>query len=219
MRTSARPAVLACTNGACTNGARVAAPLADRRPAARRSLCARTRRAAAGFTLIEIMCALGIFALLVLPMLIVRQSASNMAYRSNRMLTAMGYADKLLAERMTNPERVNQLPGVIEADPTYHWELTLEDYDLSTGRVDEPENDGTGFSKDTNFSKTSGFAAPGDAGVPVPDETDLPAYKVRRYKLTVWYPSERDDTEDKVVLEGYIPRATDLEATSLLGAK
>jgi len=211
MRTSARPAGIACTH-------RVRAT-APRRLATRRRLCARTRRAAAGFTLIEIMCALGIFALLVLPMLVVRQSASNMAYRSNRMLTAMGYADKLLAERMNDPERVNQLMGIIETDPVYHWELTLEDYDLSTGRVDEPQNDGTNFSTDTNFSKTSGFAAPGDAGVPAPEEDDLPAYKVRRYKLTVWYPSGRDETEDKIVLEGYIPRATDLEATSLLGAK
>jgi prepilin-type N-terminal cleavage/methylation domain-containing protein len=178
-----------------------------------------TRRAAAGFTLIEIMCALGIFALLVLPMLVVRQSASNMAFRSNRMLTALSYSDKLLAERMTNPERVNQLLGVVETDPDFHWELTLEDYDLSTGRVDEPQNDGTGFSDGTNFSTVSAFANPSDAGAPTDTEADISSYKVRRYKLTMWYPGQHDDNEDKLVLEGYIPRATDAEATSLLGAK
>src|SRR5258708_5785745 len=106
---------------------------------------ARARTSAAGFTLIEVMCALAIFALLILPMLTVRQSASNMAYKSGHMMTALAYGERLLAERMTNPDKVKQLQGVIEDDRDYRYELTLEDFDLSTGRVDEPKEGETGF--------------------------------------------------------------------------
>ncbi len=178
-------------------------------------------RDAAGFTLIEIMCALAIFALLILPMLAVRQTASNMAFRSGHMLTALGYAERVLAERMTNPDRVRQLQGVVEDDPDYHWELTLEDYDLSTGRVDEPEESGSGFTQGTNFSTVSGFASvPPDAGTPEgEDPMEIAAYKVRRYKVTMFYPSLAGESEDKLLLEGYIPRATEAEPGSLLGAK
>jgi prepilin-type N-terminal cleavage/methylation domain-containing protein len=168
-----------------------------------------------GFTLIEIMVTLALVGLTLLPLLELRQTASNMAYKSGHMLQAMTYGQRLLAERLTDPERLKERQGVIEEDPAYRYEISLEDFDLSTGRVEEEEDEQGEFSEDTSFSTDSAFT-PGDAATNVDESMENEAYKVRRVKVTIYYPALAGDEEERFVLEGYVPRAIDPEAESLL---
>jgi len=178
------------------------------------SRCARTSQA--GFTLIEIMVTLALVALALLPLLELRQRATNMAFRSGHMLQAMTYAQQLLADRMTDPETMKERAGVIEDDPVYRFEISIENYDLSTGRTEE-EDDAQGKSSgSTAFSTESAFT-PSDAGTNIDEsEDENQAYKVRRVKVTVFYPALEGESEEQVALEGFVPPAIDPEAESLL---
>jgi prepilin-type N-terminal cleavage/methylation domain-containing protein len=176
----------------------------------------RTDREHRGFTLIEVMVTLALVALAILPLLELRQRASNMAFRSGHMLQAMTYAQQLLADRATDPELVKDRQGVIEEDPVYRYEITVENFDLSTGRVENQSDVDNAANGGTNFTNQSAFA-PSDAGAPPADTSDEnDAYKVRRVKVTVYYPALEGDTEEKVELEGFTPRAIDPDADTLL---
>jgi len=162
------------------------------------------------------MVTLALVALTILPLLELRQQASNMAFRSGHMLQAMTYAQQLLAERATDPELVKERQGVVEEDPVYRYEITIENFDLSTGRVEDESDADNIAAGGTNFSSESAFV-PKDAGVNEADTSDEnQAYKVRRVKVTVYYPSLEGDTEGKLELEGFTPRAIDPDADSLL---
>jgi hypothetical protein len=145
----------------------------------------------------------------ILPLLELRESSSQMAYRSGHQLHALAYAERLLEERLLDPDEVKEEIGVIEDDPVYSWVLTLEDYDLSTGRVVEDEEE-QGFSQSSSFSQTSGFTAgaPGDALVPEDEVADEDSqHRVRRFKLAVRWPSLDGDAPDELLLEGFLPPA------------
>jgi prepilin-type N-terminal cleavage/methylation domain-containing protein len=158
--------------------------------------------ACAGFTLLEVLVTLGIVAVAIVPLLVVRDAAWNVAYRSEHMLKAAAYAEAILAERMTDPDDVKELQAVIEDDPAFHYELTIEHYDLATGRVEVPGDETAGGSE---FTADSAFAPP-DAGGPLEDEEDLDdPQRVRRFRLKVLYPSMDEDEEGEYLLEGYLP--------------
>jgi len=168
---------------------------------------ARPDRGCAGFTLLEVLVTLAIVATAVVPLLAVRDATWNIAYRSGHMLRAAAYAEAILAERMTDPDDVREHKGFIEEDPAFQYELTIESYDLSTGRVDEPEDE-DGISTTSNFSAQSAFAPPdADAGT----EQQLDLYKdpqhVRRFRLKVLYPGLDEDRPGEYLLEGYLPMA------------
>jgi prepilin-type N-terminal cleavage/methylation domain-containing protein len=170
-------------------------------------------RASAGFTLLEIMVTLAVVGLAIIPMLTVRENSAHMAYRSSHMMQALTYAERLLAERMTDPEIVKDQIGFIEEDPAYRYEISIEDFDLATGRVEEEDDD-----PNSPYSINAPFA-PADAGVPpgIEEEEEMnDPNLVRRVKLTVFYPGLDEEEEEKVVLEGYIPRATEKDPGSLL---
>ena len=181
------------------------APL--RAPARRTSRVRRAARrpAQAGFTPLEIMATLAIVGLLIVPILQEREVSSNMAFRSGRMANALNHARQLLADRTLDPDPVRGLHGVVESDPQYRWELTIEEFDLSTGRVVEATDPVTG-EPTTTFSTTSAFNLPGDAGAP-PDASEQESpHRVRRYKLRMLYPSYQADQEGELLLEGFLPR-------------
>ena len=182
----------------------------------RRPPAPRVPPANAGFTLLEVMATLAIVALLIVPILQERETASNMAFRSGHMMMALAYSQQLLADRTLDRDPAKELQGVVETDPDYRWELTIEEFDLSTGRVVEPE-DQQGFTQGTNFSTTSGFNVPGDAGVPPDGSEQDSAHRVRRYKLTMYYPSLDDEQEGRLVLEGFLPLVVEEDTTGLLG--
>jgi prepilin-type N-terminal cleavage/methylation domain-containing protein len=162
------------------------------------------RRACRGFTLLEVLVTLGIVALAIVPLLGVRDAIWNIAYRSGHMLRAAAYAEQILAERMTNPEDVKQYQAAIEEDPAFHYELTIESYDLATGRVDEPGDEST--STTSNFSAESSLLPPDAQAAPEEDLYDDPLH-VRRFTLKVSYPGLDDDQEEEYLLEGYLPMA------------
>ena len=172
-------------------------------PRRRRS---RPARGGAGFTLLEVLVTLAMVSVAAGSLLVIRDATWNIAYRSGHMLKAANYAETILAEHMTDPDDMRDHQAVIEDDPAFHYELTIESYDLSTGRVDEPEDQDV--STTSNFSAQSAFMPPDAAAAPE-DVEDL--YKdpqhVRRFRLKVMYPSLEDEKEGEYLLEGYLPMA------------
>jgi len=164
-------------------------------------------RGCAGFTLLEVLVTLAIVASAIVPLLVVRDATWNIAYRSGHMLKAAAYAEAILAEHMTDPDDLREHKGFVEEDPAFHYELTIEGYDLSTGRVDEPEDEDA-ISTTSNFSSQSAFT-PSDAAAAPEEQLDL--YKdpqhVRRFRLRVLYPGLDEDREGQYLLEGYLPMA------------
>ena len=164
-------------------------------------------RGCAGFTLLEVLVTLAIVATAVVPLLAVRDATWNIAYRSGHMLKAAAYAEAILAERMTDPDDLREHKGFVEEDPAFQYELTIESYDLSTGRVDEPEDE-DGISTTSNFSAQSAFAPP-DAAMAPEEQLDLytDPQHVRRFRLKVQYPGLEEDRMGEYLLEGYLPMA------------
>jgi hypothetical protein len=150
---------------------------------------------------------LGIVTVAVVPMLVVRDAAWNVAYRSEHALKAAIYADELLAERLTDPDDVRQQQGVVEHDPAFSYELTIERYDLATGRVEEEGEDG--LPADSAFSQDSAFVPPDAAGPPEGAEDLQDPQRVRRFRVVVRYPSAdpEEEGDSEYVLEGYLPLA------------
>jgi prepilin-type N-terminal cleavage/methylation domain-containing protein len=183
------------------------------------STSASRRRRPSGFTLLEIMVTVALVGVCILPLLELRESSSQMAYRSGHQLRALAYGEQLLQERLLDPDEVKEEVGVIEEDPVYSWVLTIEDYDLSTGRVVE-EDEEQGFSQSSNFSQTSNFTsgAPGDAVVPDENEVadEHSQHRVRRFKLAVRWPALSGDAPDELLLEGFLPVARDEDEASTL---
>jgi len=186
------------------------------------STSADRRRASSGFTLLEIMVTVAVVGLCILPLLQVREQSSVIAYKSGHLMRALAYGEKMLTERLLDPDKTKDEAGVIEEDPVYAYVLTVEDYDLSTGRVVEEEDDENGFQQDTNFSTTSNFTS----GVPqdaAPTAEDVAAkdsqHRVRRIKLTISWPSLEDDAREEYLLEGFLPPVVEQdEQGSLLEA-
>ncbi len=165
------------------------------------------RSAVAGFTLLEIMVTVGLVGVCILPLLEVREQASVMAYKSGHLLRALTYGQRILSERLLDPDAAKDEMGVVEEDAVYSYVITLEDYDLSTGRVVD-EDDEDGFSQSTGFSTTSAFgsgvpqdAAPGPEDVSAKDSQ----HRVRRIKLTVSWPAFEGEARDELMLEGFLP--------------
>jgi prepilin-type N-terminal cleavage/methylation domain-containing protein len=185
-----------------------------RAAATRRSAhCCTVRPAAcaagcAGFTLLEVMVTLAVVVTAIVPMLLVRDKAWNVALRTSNMMRAATYAEAILAEHILDPDDRKEWPGVIDDDVMFRYEITLETYDLSTGRVESEQND----SSETNFSTSSAFA-PSDA-LAAPAATDEDAdnpHRVRRYRVLIRFPGYGDEvSEEEYVLEGYAPVARDL---------
>lgn len=157
---------------------------------------------------------------LILPLLEAREKASRMTYRSGHLLRAQAHAERLLARRLLDPDRAQDEAGVIEEDPVFQYVVNLEDYDLSTGRVVEEEEQ-QGFSQTTAFSEESAFSGslPGDA---LPGADELSAadsqHRVRRLRLTLSWPSLESDAPDQYVLEGFLPRVLDEEESAAAAA-
>lgn len=180
-------------------------PTSSDRAAPSPSLAAARRRGCRGFTLLEVLVTLAIVAASIVPLLVVRDATWNIAYRSGHMLKAAAYAEAILAARMTNPDDVKDYQAVIEDDPAFSYELTIESYDLSTGRADsEDEN----ADPNSNFSVDPAFLPP-DAHPAPEDAVDV--YKdpqhVRRFKLKIRYPGLEEDKQGEYLLEGYLPMA------------
>ena len=169
------------------------------------------RRSERGFTLIEIMVTVALLGVVILPILQVRQVSTRKAYRASRLIMGLSHAEQLLADCALELREFEGQEGEIENDPTFTYAITLKEYDLSTGLNvydDELEND--------VFDDYEQGLLPGDAGVPPDDEDEerTSPHRVRRYKITVFWPSwnapssddEDDDALDELTIEGFLPR-------------
>jgi prepilin-type N-terminal cleavage/methylation domain-containing protein len=177
-------------------------------------------RSESGFTLLEIMATVALVGICILPMLEMRERASQLAYKSGHMLRALAYGERILTDRMLNPARVKDEAGLVEEDPAYEYKLTVEVYDLSTGRVVEEKDASSDFSTTTSFSTTSSFTtgAPGDAGPPGDETKEDIAHQVRRVKVTISWPSLQGEQPEQLVLEGFLPLVEEqLNPDSALG--
>lgn len=182
---------------------------ADVAPTPRAARPGPAHRACAGFTLLEVLITLAIVAGCIVPLLVVRDATWNIAYRSGHMLKAAAYAEQILAERMTNPDEVKEFQGVIEEDPAFEYELTIENFDLATGRVDQPGDENV--STTSNFTAQSQFAPPDAQAAPDDPQTAEQDFqdpqRVRRFTLRMKYPGLKADKAEEYVLEGYLPMA------------
>lgn len=144
----------------------------------------------------------------ILPLLEVREKASHLAYKSGHLMRAMTYGQRMLTDRMLNPDRAKDETGLVEEDPVYQYVLTVEVFDLSTGRVVEEDQE-TNFSQSSQFSTSSAFTnatpAPGDAGPAGGVKPEDISHEVRRVKLTISWPSIDNEQPDQLVLEGFLP--------------
>ncbi len=173
-------------------------------------------RSERGFTLLEIMVTVAMLGFVILPMLQVRQTSTRKAYRASRLIMGLSHAEQLLADCALEVRELEGLEGEVEGDPTFTYEMTLKEYDLSTGLNvydDELEED--------VFDDYEQGLLPGDAGVPPDDEDEERSspHRVRRYKITVFWPSwdapgaddEDDDALDELTIEGFLPRVFEEE--------
>lgn len=179
------------------------------------------RRRARGFTLLEIMATVAIVGLASAYILTAREGAANHAFRSYHMMEAIRLAEYELAEWALSPDVVEaqqgsfQLDGEVVGQGVYSYELTVEEFDLSTGRpVEEDDEDGDGIPDDqagvaSNFGDASGPADGGLGDALSEDEED--PYVVRRVVMRVFYPNPLDEEPEEIVLERFLPAVVEPE--------
>lgn len=167
-----------------------------------------------GFTLLEIMCVVGLLGVVILPILGVREQSSQRAYRSSHMIVALNYAEQILADAMVMTDERDELVGQIEDDPQYTYTLTLKEFDLSTGMHQDEDLDDEFYQDDSDAALAY---QPGDSGT-TPEEEDEERdnpHRVRRFSIEVRWPKwsvpdgedeQSDAAFDSVLLEGFLPR-------------
>jgi prepilin-type N-terminal cleavage/methylation domain-containing protein len=182
------------------------------------------RHSERGFTLLEVMVAVGLLGFVILPILQVRQVSSRKAYNASHLVIALSHAKQLLADYTLDWREIENLQGEIE-EPTgnqrvtqavYTYLITMKEYDLATGlNVYDDELD------DDVFSDYEQGLLPGDAGRPPEDEDEERGnpHRVRRYEITMFWPSwhadesgdDEDDALDQLIIEGFLPRVYEEE--------
>ncbi len=167
------------------------------------------RAAQAGFTLLEIMVTVMLLGIVILPILQIREDATNRAIRSKYMLLALHHAQELIATHGREVEQIDAFEGRFEELPEFRYELTLQDWDLATGRPEDEEDQDP-------FANDFGAIAPSDAEA-ADEEMRSDPHRVRRFSVKVYFPdSKKEDEEEHVALEGFLPRVWE-ENSDLLG--
>jgi len=153
-----------------------------------------------GFTLLEVMVTIGLIGVVLLPILAVREQATNRAFRSKYMLLALHQAEELLAKHGRELEQIDKYEGRVEEHPSLRYEITFENWDLATGRPEDEELE------DDPFANDFGAIPPSDAVAAEEEDIDDP-HRTRRFSIKVYYPDvEIVDAEELIVLEGFLPR-------------
>lgn len=170
-------------------------------------------RPARGFTLLEIMVSVAVLGMLI-PLLRLREQASARVERALNLLEATSHAETLLARRLRDVQPVDGEEGYVEDDPHFRYQLTLENFDLSTGRSEEEEEDW----QEQQDSLFGAGTVPPDAAVAESAEEDKAnPHLVRRFELRLLWPHEEEaDAERELVLEGFLPRIWEDSSTRLL---
>jgi prepilin-type N-terminal cleavage/methylation domain-containing protein len=163
-----------------------------------------------GFTLLEVMVTVGLIGVVLLPILQVREQATNRAYRSKYMLLALHHGQELLAKYGRELDQVDKYEGRIEEEPSLRYEITFQDWDISTGRPEDEEDE------DDPFANDFGALAPSDAVTEEEEAAINDPHRVRRFSIKVFFPDVTDeDAEEQLTLEGFLPRMWELDRNSL----
>jgi len=157
-----------------------------------------------GFTLMEIMAAVFMLGVLLLPLLTIKERATSRVERAHARLRALVHAEDMISAARRDPKEHLEEEGRIDGDEWYRYEFTLENWDASTSFAD-PDEDEDGNS--TLFPEN----APADAAIPATDaqeETD--PHKVRRFQIEIFWPHfEHPDQEDSLRFDGFLPRVAE----------
>ena len=160
-------------------------------------------RRAGGFTLLEVMLTVLIVGITITAFLGVRGRASNLAQRSANHLKALRYAEEIMTDAILSTDLHNEQNGVVEDDAMFRWLLTVEEFDLSTGRAEDDEADVAG-----GYGEFESAFVPADAGGEEEDD-DENLHLVRRIQVIMTYPGTDEEHDEELTLENYVPRISE----------
>lgn len=158
------------------------------------------------FTLMEIMAAVFMLGVLLMPLLTIRERATGRVERAHARLRALVHAENLLSRHLRDTDELLDDEGLVEEDPFFRYEATFEDWDLDTGlpAEDDDELDDRGL---------FGENAPADAGVPPDEAEDFTFHEVRRFEIEIFWPhADRADDEESLRVEGFLPRVPEVSS-------
>ncbi len=167
--------------------------------------------AQAGFTLLEVMFALLVVGWASAQILQAREVSSNLAFKAGKQIQALQYAEQILARSMLSTDTWNEYESVIEDDPVYRYTLTVEEFNLSTGRASDEDDE---LNVSGGFGEFETAFVPGDAATN--EEPEFDPHAVRRFKIVMHYPSLLGDQDEELTLETFIPAILDEEQQSNL---
>lgn len=163
-----------------------------------------TRRGQQGFTLMEIMAAVFMLGVLLLPLLTIKERATSRVERAHARLKALVHVENMISAARRDPVERFEEEGRVEGDEWYRYQITIENWDASTSFAD-PDEDELGNS--TLFPDN----APGDAAIPpgeAEEETD--PHKLRRFQIEIFWPHfEHPEQEDSLRFDGFLPRVAE----------
>ena len=154
---------------------------------------------ARGFTLLEVMVAMAILAVTIIPMLLLREHSFNRALETKRMRVLRELARRELDVIALNV-RYGQGSGQFEdwSDIRYEYKVTLYDFGAGMGT-----GDGEG-----GFDDSFSGSAPGDAVYAEEDPDSYGPMVMRHVELTLYYvaPDEAgEEREQKYMVDTYLP--------------
>lgn len=164
------------------------------------------RSDARGFTLLEVLVAVALIGISIIPMLAVRERSQNQAYQARNANLARALACEILSE--IEFHGIDRNGGPIDGYPGFEFEVEIHEEDLLTGESAEDDKDPYG--KKPNASGQPNYV-PGDAMLPPDAEKEYP---VRIVRLTLRYPSLQPDAEEpeSLVIETIFPALPDPNA-------
>ncbi|GJM20344.1 MAG: hypothetical protein DHS20C15_02590 [Planctomycetota bacterium] len=151
----------------------------------------------------EIMAAVFMLGVLLLPLLTIKERATSRVERAHARLVALGHAEDMLSLARRDPKEHLEAEGRVDGDEWYRYEFTLEDWDTSTSFADTEDDEAESGLFDDN--------SPLDAGIPpTGEEEETDPHKVRRFQIEIFWPDfERPDVEDSIRLDGFLPRVAE----------
>ena len=152
-----------------------------------------------GFTLLEVMVAMAILAVSIIPMLLLRENSYHRAMETKRMRVLRELAQRELDTIALNV-RYGDGSGQFEdwSDIRYEYKVTLYDFGAGMGTGED----------ESGFDSFSGSSSPNDSVFADENQDSYGPMVMRHVELTLYYtaPDESgEEMEEKYVVETYLP--------------
>ena len=150
-----------------------------------------------GFTLLEVMVAVAVLAVSVVPLLLIRERCYDRAIHTQSLRVARQLAEELLTT-ITLEVRSGENSGAFEDWDSYTYEYKVTLYDFSGSYIPDEEND---------FEGSDPYDPNDSVFVNEEDDTFGPMV-TRHVEITVFYPSVKTDETDvmnEYVIDTYLP--------------